>query len=401
MRRPIRGLRRAAVAGILILAACGPQPPEAGRLELSAVGFDDLAGWNDDRHGAALVALRRSCESFAKQPGDRRLGAGGRAGTVADWRAPCAAAAAIAEGDDPAARAFFEAWFTPFRATTGGAREGFFTGYFEPLLVGARSRDGRYATPIYALPGDLITVNLGDFRPDLSGERLAGRVEDGALKPYSDRAAIDAGALDGRVSTLAWVDDPVDAFFLHIQGSGRIRLDDGEMLRVGYAGSNGHAYVSIGRVLVERGALTVEEASLDTIRAWLAANPDEAGAVLAANPSYVFFRELEGDGPIGGQGVMLTAGRSLAVDPRHIPLGVPVWLDIMVPAPDPAAPDRRLRRLVVAQDTGGAIKGPLRGDVFWGFGDAARSIAGRMKHAGRLYLLLPRAAVERDIAAAD
>ncbi|MFQ5957805.1 MAG: murein transglycosylase A [Alphaproteobacteria bacterium] len=397
------GLRLTAVVGVLLLAAaCGPRPPEAERLDLAAVGFDDLPGWNDDRQAEALVALRRSCERFAAQPDDRGVGADGLAGTVADWRAPCAAAAAIADGDDAAARAFFETWFTPFRATAGRERDGFFTGYFEPLLAGARAPDRRYVTPIYALPPDLITVNLGEFRPELRGERIAGRIEAGALKPYSDRAAIDAGALDGRATTLAWVDDPVDAFFLHVQGSGRIRLDDGEMLRVGYAGSNGHAYVSIGRVLVERGALTAEEVSLDSIRAWLAANPDEAGAVLAANPSYVFFRELEeGDGPIGSQGAVLTPGRSLAVDPLHVPLGVPVWLDIMAPAPDPAAPDRRVRRLVVAQDTGGAIKGPLRGDVFWGFGREAGSIAGRMKHPGRLYLLLPRAAVARHLAAAD
>ncbi len=396
------GLGRAAVVGILILAAaCGPRPPEVERLDLTAVGFNSLAGWKQDRHAEALVALSRSCESFAVQPEDRPVGAGGRAGTMADWRAPCAAAVAIADGDDAAARAFFETWFTPFRASAGREREGLFTGYFEPLLDGARTPDGRYATPIYALPPDLITVALGDFRSDLRGKRIAGRVEDGELKPYADRAAIAAGALDGRTATIAWVDDAVDAFFLHVQGSGRIRLDDGEVLRVGYAGSNGHAYVSIGRVLVERGALTIEEVSLDSIRAWLAANPGEAGAVLAANPSYVFFRETEGDGPIGSQGAVLTPGRSLAVDPLHIPLGVPLWLDVMAPAPDTGAPDRRVRRLVVAQDTGGAIKGPLRGDVFWGFGREAGSIAGRMKHPGRLYLLLPRAAVERHLADAD
>ena len=195
-------------------------------------------------------------------------------------------------------------------------------------------------------------------------------------------------------------DDPVDAFFLHVQGSGRIALAGGGELRVGYAGSNGRAYVSIGRALIERGAIAREDVSLQSIRAWLAAHPDEAAGVLALNPSYIFFRVLDGamddeDGPLGSQGVALTPGRSLAVDRRFLPLGAPLWLDIMAPAAEPGAPDRRVRRLVVAQDTGGAIRGPLRGDLFWGFGAEAESVAGRMKHQGRYFLLLPRGVAER------
>ena len=214
-------------------------------------------------------------------------------------------------------------------------------------------------------------------------------------KPLPDRAAIATGALAGAAPVIAWVDDPVDAFFLHVQGSGRIALAGGGMLRVGYAGKNGHAYVSIGRALIERGALARADVSLQSIRAWLAANPGEAAAVLALNPSYVFFRELHGEGPLGAQGVPLTPGRSLAVDRRFLPLGAPLWLDVMAPASDPAAADRRLRRLVIAQDTGGAIRGPLRGDLFWGFGAEAESVAGRMKHPGGYVLLLPNPVAER------
>ena len=229
---------------------------------------------------------------------------------------------------------------------------------------------------------------------------MIGRVVDGALEPLPKRAAIDQGALDGEAPVIAWVDDPIDAFFLHVQGAGRIALAGGGVLRVGYAGSNGHAYASIGRALVERGALALEDVTLQSIRAWLAANPGAAADVLALNPSYVFFRKFDGamddsKGPIGTQGVPLTPGRSLAVDRRFLPLGAPLWLDIMAPATDEAAPDRRLRRLVIAQDTGGAIRGPLRGDLFWGFGRQAESVAGRMKHSGAYYLLLPNPVAER------
>ncbi len=365
--------------------------------ELSPVGYGDLAGWRDDDHGAALIALVRSCARFAKLPDDRAVGPDGLAGTIADWRDLCAAAT----GARSAPRAFFEAWFVPFKATDRGRDEGLFTGYYEPLLHGALAASARYATPLYGRPDDLVTVELGAFDDELKGKRIAGRVVGGKLRLYESRAEITAGALDGRARPIAWVDDPVDAFFLHVQGSGRVQLDDGGMLRVGYAAANGRDYVSIGRVLIERGALSREEVSLQTIRAWLAAHPDEARQLLDQNPSFVFFRKLEGDGPIGAQGVALTAMRSLAIDRKFLPLGAPVWLDITVPDADPAAPDRPLRRLLVAQDTGGAIKGPLRGDVFWGFGADAESIAGRMKHRGRLYLLLPRAVAATRLAAAD
>jgi membrane-bound lytic murein transglycosylase A len=390
IRRPL------AVCLFLFLAACeGPPGPE--RLELTQVGYADLPGWPDDAHGEAAGALARSCARFLPQPDDRAVGPNGLGGTIAEWRALCVALAAVPAGDGDAARRFFETWFVPFRTGDGrGGEESLFTGYYEPLLNGARQRGGSYTVPIYARPDDLVVVNLGKFHADLKGRSIVGRITKGTLTPYDDRGRIDGGSLDGRVRALAWVDNPVDAFFLHIQGSGRIRLPGGEVMRVGYAARNGHPYVSIGRILVARGVMELHQASMQSIRAWVAANPEEGAALLAENPSYIFFRELAGEeGPIGSQGAPLTAGRSVAVDRRHIPLGVPLWLDIAAPAVERGSPDVVMRRLVIAQDTGGAIKGPLRGDFFWGFGAEATSRAGRMKHRGRIYVLLPRAAVER------
>ena len=391
----MKALRSLTVIGLfLVLASCG-EPPGPPRLDLEKISFSDLEGWRDDAQGEALAAFLRSCKKFATAPAGRPLGPKGVVGgTMGDWRGPCAAASAAPVGDDQAARDFFEAQFIPFRLSDRGETEGLFTGYYEPLLSGAKTPGGRFTVPIHGLPGDLVTVKLGLFSDELEGRRITGRMVDGALQPYPPRAEITAGALDGRAPVLAWVDDATDAFFLHVQGSGRIALDGGGVMRVGYAGANGMSYVSIGRALVERGAISLEEASLQSIRAWLAANPDQAAEFLALNPSYVFFHELTGDGPLGAQGVALTPVRSLAVDRAYLPLGAPLWLDITTPGAGPSDADRPLRRLVVAQDIGGAIKGPVRGDLFWGFGPEAESVAGRMKHSGGYVLLLPKALAE-------
>lgn len=360
------------------------------RLELEPARFADLPGWRRDRIAAALPAFRRSCARLTALPDDTDLGGAGFAGKVVDWRPACAAAAKVPAGNQAAARAFFERWFRPAAITRGGDPLGLFTGYYEPLLRGSRKRGGRYTVPLYMRPSDLISVDLGQFRDTLQGQRIAGRVVNGRLLPYPDRAAIDKGALAGRKLELVWVDDPVDAFFLEVQGSGRIELAEGGELRVGYAGQNGHPYFAIGKDLIERGALRPEEVSLQSIRRWLAAHPKEAAAVLHRNPSYVFFQKIEGEGPLGAQGVVLTPGRSLAVDRSQIPLGVPLWLSAGIPGPREGDPDRKLRRLLIAQDTGGAIQGPVRGDVFWGHSEEAAEIAGRMKHRGRLWVLLPK-----------
>jgi membrane-bound lytic murein transglycosylase A len=391
-----RALRQAAAALVLAgaaVTACAPAPPPPepapDRIALAPAGWDDLPGWADDPVAEALPALSRSCARIARLPEDRPVGPDGAYGRAADWRAACAALAAVPPGDGAALRAALLSGFRPWAARNAareeGGETGLFTGYYEPLLRGARAPGGRYAVPLHARPPDLVEVELGRFRPAMRGERIAGRVEGGRLVPYADRTAIVGGALAGRELELLWVDDPVDAFFLQIQGSGRVELEDGRSVRVGYAGQNGHPYVAIGRELVARGALAREEVSLQSIRAWLAANPGEADAVMALNPSYVFFREIEGEGPLGAEGLPLEPGRSIAVDPRFVAYGTPVWLD----AEDPLDPAARVRRLMVAQDTGGAIRGPVRGDVFWGAGDEAEERAGRMRSRGRWWLLLP------------
>jgi membrane-bound lytic murein transglycosylase A len=350
-----------------------PYPGE-DRLVLVPVGFADLPGWGEDAVEEAVPVFLRSCRVASS-----------------DWKRACAAAARLPAGDRAAARRFFETELRPWSARNHRNPVGLFTGYYEPLLHGSLKRHGRYTVPIYARPPELVMVDLGRFRPSLKGQRIAGRVKDGSLLPFSDRREIDAGALAGRKLEIAWVDDPVGSFFLQVQGSGRVRLEDGRELRVGYAGQNGHPYTSIGKELIARGALASKEVSLQTIRAWLEAHPAAARGVMEKNASYVFFQKLDGkEGPLGAQGIPLTPGRSLAVDLTQHALGVPVWLAAGVPSPRPDEPDRKLHRLLVAQDTGGAIRGPVRGDVFWGFGPEAEAIAGRMKHRGKMWLLLPK-----------
>ncbi len=367
---------------LAILAACAARPPLPPRLTLAPARFEELPGWGEDHLGQALGAFVKSCAELAQRGDAAPIGPPAPQATAADWRNACVAAAQ-SPPDDVAARSYFEHYFAPYLAGNNGATEGLFTGYYEPLLNGARERGGAFQTPILKRPPDLVMVDLGRFRPVWRGERIAGRIVDGNLVPYASRAEIERGALDPMHLEILWVDDPAAAFFLQVQGSGRVALADGSTARLGYDGQNGQTYVAIGRLLVERGALALDAVSLQSIRAWIKAHPEEGAALMDENPSYVFFREMNGDGPLGAEGVVLTPGRSLAVDRNLIPLGAPLFL---------VASDRgeELRRLVVAQDTGGAISGPVRGDVFWGFGEEAETRAGAMRARGRYYLLLPK-----------
>jgi membrane-bound lytic murein transglycosylase A len=371
-------------AALLLLSACGTTAPEkeSAPLVLRPASFNDLPGWADDNQTEALAAFRRSCARILKKDPDQLFGSDKRTGTYGDWQAPCRAATSSTD-----AKEFFTHWFTPWQATAAGDEEGLFTGYYEASLKGSRTRHGVYQHPLYKYPDDLVMVDLGEFRDSLKGERIAGRVVGGKLKPYEDRAAIEAGKLpDKDRLALVWVDDPIDSFFLHVQGSGRILLDDGTQMRVGYAGQNGHVYYAIGRELIKRGEMEKDNVSMQSIRAWLDAHPSEAEELMNTNKSYVFFQEAKDAGPLGGEGVALTPGRSLAVDRTRIPYGTPLWLV----TESPASGEQPFERLMVAQDTGGAIRGPVRGDVFWGYGPRAEELAGVMKARGGYWLLLPR-----------
>lgn len=371
-------------------------PPTPGPLRLTPAHFRDLPDWKTADLAPALAAFRRSCAVLAKKPEGAPLGGAGYAGTAGDWRLPCAAVPDKA--DSATARAFFETWFQPVAVSAGRVREGLFTGYYEPQIRASRTAHGSYQTPIYGVPDDLITVDLSQFREKWAHEKIAGRLEGHRLVPYPDRAAIDAKGLK-TAPVLFYAADPVAAFFLQIQGSGRVVFDDGSVARVAYAAQNGQPYTAIGRTLIEDGAIPREKVSLQSIRAWLKANPDQAQRVMETNRSFVFFKEKKLADPTlgatGSEGVPLTPGASLAVDLRLHPLGVPFFVAATAPDPDANKPDHSFDRLLIAQDTGGAIRGPVRGDVFWGFGADAAAIAGRMKAKGKLFVLLPKPVAER------
>ena len=339
----------------------------AVRPEWVRASWGDVPNWQSDRHEEAWRSFLASCGVLKRQ---------------AAWRAVCTDAETASS---VIARTFFERRLTPWRMT--GSTTSMVTGYYEPLLTGSRTRRAPFLHPVYGQPTDLLTIDLGDVRPDLKGQRLRGRLEGNRVVPYYNRAEIEGGKAPVRGRELVYVDDAIDLFFLQIQGSGRVRLDNGETIRLNYADQNGHAYRSIGRVLIDRGELKLEQASMQGIKAWAQANPAKLTELLNANPSYVFFREirLDGDaGPPGALGVPLTAGRSIAIDPAFVPLGAPIWLVTTFPnSPRP------LERLVMAQDTGGAIRGPQRADYFWGFGEEAGREAGRMRQNGELWLLWP------------
>ena len=396
-----------------ILAGCGtmrpappavpapapmPQPPAAPSvLRLDSIQFAELEAWPQSDPRSALQAFRHSCAALAAKPDEAPLGGVNYAGTVVEWRQVCGMATLVSIDDGEATRRFFESEFVPYRVTPG-AGAGLFTGYYEPQLKGSRTRHGPYQTPLYGVPVDLVNVDLGLFRENLRGQRIVGKVADRRLIPYPAREEIEGGAL-GAAAPILFVDDPIDAFFLQIQGSGRVVLDDGTVVRAAYAAQNGRPYTPIGAILIQRGELSREAVSMQSIRAWLLAHPAEAPQLMNANASYVFFTEQPiGDpalGALGAQGVPLTPEASLAVDLTVHALGTPVWLETTAPDPDPTQPDRTFHRLLVMQDTGGASRGPVRGDVYWGYSPDAGSIAGRMRSEGRMTVLLPRSVAMR------
>jgi len=387
------------IAAILVLAAgcaalerqtsCPPCPvcpecpppakPAPGQARYEPAGFAVLPGWQS----AALVpSLKAFLAGCTKVPLTGAL------------RGACDAAEAVGTEEESLARRFFETTFSAFAIIApDDTTEGLVTGYYEPILAGSRTRTETHRFPVYGVPEDLVVVDLAGLYPELRNFRLRGRIEGRRLVPYWTRAEIEGRARAQADSSgthgapvLAWVQDPVELFFLQIQGSGQIRLESGGRIRLGYAEQNGHPYRSIGRHLVELGELTLEQASLQGIKAWALANPAKLQGVLDFNSSYVFFRISDSvEGPVGALGVALTPGYSIAVDARMVPLSAPVYLATTMPLS--AQP---LERLVVAQDTGGAIRGAVRADFYWGTGDAAGALAGRMRQRGRMWLLWPR-----------
>ncbi|MGB0670213.1 MAG: murein transglycosylase A [Rhodospirillales bacterium] len=379
--------RLATVLLVALLAACAPRPPAEPELGLRQTLFTDLAGWAEADGRAALAAFARSCVALAKKSPDAEIGPQGL--KAAAWQKVCAALPVTNPVTAAEAKGFFERHFQPFAvfdAASPFGGDGLFTGYFEPELRGSRKAHGPYRTPLYQTPAGFVTVDLGLFSADWKGRTLNGRLQGNQLFPLPSRAEIVAGALANQGLELVWVDDPVDAFFLQIQGSGRVALAEGGEMRLGYAAKNGHPYRAVGRDLIAWGEVAKEDMSLQAIRDWMAAHPERQDDLMNRNPSYVFFRELKDAGPLGAQGVALTPEASLAVDPRFIPYGAPLWLETT----DPLRPETPLNRLVIAQDTGGAIRGVVRGDLFWGAGDRAARAAGAMKQPGRYTLFLPR-----------
>ena len=383
---------RALLALIVVAAGCTPLPPKPSSppvakppppagpetAQYQEVAFETLPGWSQAALAPSLRAFLTGC---GRPPAPLLI--------------VCELAAAVPPGDEGGARKFFESEFTAYalRSSTSG-ETGLLTGYYEPVIDGARTRDPENRFPVYGVPEDLIIVALGAVSSDVRGLRLRGRLEGKRLVPYYSRAEIESREVPAQV--IAWVRDPVELAYLQIQGSGQIQFSNGERLRIGFADQNGHPYRSIGRYLVDRGEMTLDQASMQSIKAWIAANPPKAREVLNANPSYVFFRErpeLKTDeGPIGALNVPLTGGYSLAVDRRFMPLGAPVYLATNYPLSE-----ERLERLMMAQDTGGAIRGAVRGDFYWGSGPDAGAQAGRMRNQVRMWLLWPRGvALPRD-----
>lgn len=352
-------------------------PPLAAPLMTPAT-FAALPGWQQDDLRQAWPAFMASCAVLVRKE---------------EWKPACTAARNVAPADATAVRGYFESWFVPNQVRApDGADTGLITGYYEAMLRGARKRGGAFQTPLYGVPDDLLTVDLSGLYPDLKGKRVRGRVVGKKVVPYSSRAEMGGAKLAGK--ELVYVDDAVEAFFLEVQGSGRVQLvDAGETVRLSYADQNGHPYKAIGRWLIEQGELTAERATAQGIKAWIVANPTRRQELFNANPSFVFFREERlpdpNIGPKGALGVPLTAGRSVAIDPTLLPLGAPIYLSTTE-----SNSEVPMRRLVMGQDTGGAIRGAVRADFFFGFGYDAMEKAGRMKQRGQLWVLMPRPAAQ-------
>jgi membrane-bound lytic murein transglycosylase A len=370
----------------------GVDPLNVPDTQLEPLTWGDLDGWAADDHAAAFAAFRITCRPFLhhrKPPHDARPI---YVGLWAVCRRAAAAAAGDLAADKEKARAFFEDNFRPVRIAKLGEATGLLTGYYEPIVDGSRFPSPEFPTPLYRRPRDLMLAGQKTASAVFPNRATVGRLNaKKELEPYHDRGAIEAGALDGQRLEICWIRDPWEAMTIQIQGSARVRLEDGTLLRINYDAHNGFGYTAVGRILIERNLVPREEMSMDRIRRWMIANPDQAKEVRSTNRSYVFFRITGLDDEteaVGAQGVPLTPGRSIAVDKIHV-YGTPFYIEAELPVAS-ERPTTKFRRLMVSQDTGSAIIGPARADLYWGAGDAAGRIAGRIRHQGRFTMLLPR-----------
>ncbi|MBA3537776.1 MAG: murein transglycosylase A [Tatlockia sp.] len=374
-----------------------PQPPSVSMQQKT---FAELPGWESAKVKKSLAAFQISCKTFLRQDPEQAVGSEYIDLKAKDWQPACREALAINPVSEKLARKFFQHWFTPVEFTDKKPVRGLFTGYYMALLHGSRTKTKEYDVPIYGLPSNLVTINLELFDPALKNRRVIGRLAGNQVIPYHTRAEINKGAIAKTAPVLVWVNSHVDRLFLEIQGSGTVALTDGSNMFLGYAGQNGAPYTAIAKVLIERGVMTKHNASMQHIKRYLEENPEKMDNVLNKNKSFVFFHSLQKEEALGAQGVPLTPGYSLAVDRKWIPLGAPLWLQTTRPGEQNPDHEENLQRLMIAQDTGGAIRGLVRGDVYWGAGERATFIAGHMKNRGHYWLLLPRHTVtwsKRDL----
>lgn len=351
-----------AVAGLLsACASVGASAPEK-RVAMAPISFNEIAGWGDEKHGEALATFRRSCPKLTTGPEVKIVTDGGeKTVTPAEWKRICDAGAAVKVGDNKAARVFFEENFRPLVVKEPAK----FTGYFEPEMRGSKAPSRLFTVPVYRRPPDLTD------------------------KPYYTRAEIEQGVLKGKGLEIAWVQDPVGLFEVQVQGSGKIQLAEGGVMALGFDGSNNRPYTAIGNVLIEMGVMKKDDATWPAIRDWLKRNPQQARDVMRKNERYIFFKDTKSQNAAGAEGVALTAQRSLAVDTTLTPFGTPIWIDTARPVYRKPGATEPYRRLMIAQDSGAAIVGPARGDVYYGNGPQAAEWAGRMNSGGRAIVLVP------------
>ena len=377
------------VVAMLMVAGIIFWKKELQPIRLEPTRFSDIPGWESANVLHSLLAFKKSCTVFLHLNPEREVGSAFIPLKAKDWQPACRAALTLDKPSLKQAKLFFTTWFEPKAFYDGKPIEGLFTGYYMPVIEGSQEKTAKYKIPLYGLPNNLLTIDLEAFDADLKNKRVIGRVKNNTVVPYYTREAIVKGAIEQNAAVVAWIESPIDRLFLEIQGSGVIMLPDKQKLYIGYAAQNGAPYRAIASVLIEKGEMTKDNASMQGIKKYLEAHPSEISDVLNQNASFVFFKKQAMQGAVGSQGVVLTPGYSLAVDLKWVPIGTPIWLDAT--HPDEAGESKNiLQRLMIAQDTGGAIRGAVRGDVYWGDGKKAEAIAGRMRDKGEYWLLLPK-----------